>query len=156
MTQSSKTPTSTLEVMKKTLGEEKGETTLLLHFFFERRHDESCACTVRHVVGAVSSPGQKRKEHCGCAVTGEVGSGLGNLHGGLAEEARSPGPCTSIRAVGCSLGGSAQTLQLKVERSVLLPRISVLLRHRVCLNGKSFSNVSSSSRDLLSTRHWRH
>ena len=30
-------------------------------------------------------------------------SGLGNLHDGLAEEARSPGSCTSTRAVGCSL-----------------------------------------------------
>ena len=45
-------------------------------------------------------------------------SGPGNLHNGLAEEARSPGSCTSTRAVGCSLRGSTQILQLKVKRCV--------------------------------------
>ena len=39
----------------------------------------------------------------------EDGSGLGNLHDGLAEEACSPGSCASTRAVGCSLRGSAQS-----------------------------------------------
>ena len=28
--------------------------------------------TVMHVVGAVSCPGRKRKEHCGCAVSGKT------------------------------------------------------------------------------------
>ena len=41
----------------------------------------------------------------------EDGSGLGNLHDGLAEKARSPGSCTSTRAVGCSLRASAEILR---------------------------------------------
>ena len=63
------------------------------------------------VVGAVSCPRQKREKR-------EDKSGPGNLHNGLAEEARSPGSCTSTRAVGCSLRGSTQILQLKVKRCV--------------------------------------
>ena len=62
-------------------------------------------------------------------------SGLGNLHDGLAKQARSPDSCTSTRAVGCSLRGSAQILQLKVERRVLLKSnvVQVLLERCVPL-----------------------
>ena len=49
------------------------------------------------------------------------------LQNGLAGEARSPGSCTSICAMGCSLRGSAQILKLKVERSVLLKSVEAAL-----------------------------
>ena len=44
-----------------------------------------------------------------------------------AEREEQGGSCTSTRAVGCSLRGSAQILQLKVERSVLLESVRVVL-----------------------------
>ena len=59
----------------------------------------------------------------------EDGSGLGNLHDGLAAEGSNASSCTYTRAVGCSLRGSAQILQLK-ERCVILKSVrEVLLDH---------------------------
>ena len=51
---------------------------------------------VRELVSWNAEEGMRR-EHCGCAVNRK-------------------GLCTSTRAVGCSLRGSAQILQLKVKR----------------------------------------
>ena len=56
----------------------------------------------------------------------EDGSGLGNLHDGLAAEESNAGSCTYTRAVGCSLRGSAQILQLK-ERCVILTSVREVL-----------------------------
>ena len=76
----------------------------------------------------------------------EDGSGPGNHHDGLAEEARSPSSCTSTRAVGCRLRGPGQILQLKVERSVLLKSLRVvLLGYGENLQGEQASKYEESS-----------
>ena len=48
-------------------------------------------------------PKTKKKGELRVRPQREDRSGLGNLHDGLAEEARTSGSCTSTRAVGCSL-----------------------------------------------------
>ena len=86
-------------------------------------------------------------------------SGLGNLHDGLAEEARRPGSCTSPRAAGCSPRGSAQTLQLKVERCVLLKSVRVvLLENGECVQGEPAREREGQLVECRQARqqHWRH
>ena len=73
------------------------------------------------------SAAQDKKEALRMRRQREDGSGPGNLHDGLAEEARSPSSCTSTRAVGCGLRDCAQILQLKVEQSVLLNSFRAVL-----------------------------
>ena len=74
------------------------------------------------------SAAQDKKEALRVRRRRENGSGPGNLHhDGFAEEARSPSSCTSTRAVGCGMKNCAQILQLRVEQSVLLNSLRVVL-----------------------------
>ena len=62
---------------------------------FSPPHSES---KTSHVVGTVSFPEQQKKT-LRVRVSGKTGQVTKALHVGLAEEARSPGSCTSTRAV---------------------------------------------------------
>ena len=58
---------------------------------------------------------QRREERTTVAPQRRGKSGLKRLHDSLAKERRS-GACTSSRAVGCSLDGSARDLKLRMHR----------------------------------------
>ena len=85
----------------------------------------------------------------------EDGSGLGNLHDGLGEEARSPGSCTSTRAAGCSLRGSAQILRLTEKRCALLMSVRVvLLDYGENVRGEREGQLVDCRQ--ARQNHWRH
>ena len=110
-----------------------------------------------HVVGAVSRT--KKEGALRVRRQREDGSSLGNLHDGLTEAAPIPGSCTSTRAVGCSLRGSAQILYLLVERCVRLKSVRVvMLDYGENVQGDPPSERERQLVDCRQARqqHWRH